>query len=50
MFVAGGIVIGMAMVVNWTIAYSELEDQATPEQGGLNMALINDGFHKNKKQ
>merc|ERR1712130_633950 len=43
MFVISGIITGIAVIPMWTVAYSRLEDQTTPEKGGLNMAIMNAG-------
>ena len=42
MFVISGIITGVAVIPMWTVAYSRLEDQTTPEKGGLNMAIMNE--------
>ena len=46
MFIAAGVIMGIAMVPIWTIAYSEVEDQSTPDQGAINCATFNGSFFK----
>lgn len=44
LFVMAGITMGIAISPMWTVAYSQIEDQSTPEKGGLNCALMNGRF------
>lgn len=43
MFIISGIITGAAMIPMWTVVYSRLEDQTTPEKGALNIAIMNAG-------